>query len=41
LIELLVVMAIVGILAALLLMAVTGVKQRSQETVCLSNLRQI
>src|SRR4051812_17242186 len=41
LIELLVIMGIVGILAALVFTAVTGVKQRSQETVCLGNLRQI
>jgi prepilin-type N-terminal cleavage/methylation domain-containing protein len=39
--ELLVVIAVIGILAALLLTAVSGVKQRSYETICLNNLRQI
>lgn len=41
LVELLVVIAIIGILASLILAAVARVKQRSQETICLNNLRQI
>ncbi len=41
LIELLVVIAIIAILAALLLSALAGAKMQSQQTKCLSNLKQI
>lgn len=41
LVELLVVVAIIGILAALLLPALAGAKARSLQTACLNNLRQL
>ena len=41
LVELLVVLAIIGILAALILAATSTMRQRARETTCISNLRQI
>jgi prepilin-type N-terminal cleavage/methylation domain-containing protein len=41
LIELLAVLGVIALLAALLLPATNGVKERSRETSCLNNLRQI
>jgi prepilin-type N-terminal cleavage/methylation domain-containing protein/prepilin-type processing-associated H-X9-DG protein len=41
LVELLVVLAVIGILAALLLPAIVGTKEGGRSTVCLNNLHQI
>jgi prepilin-type N-terminal cleavage/methylation domain-containing protein len=41
LVELLVVMAVLGILAAMILPSIVGAKERARRTHCLSNLRQV
>ncbi len=40
-VELLVVLAVIGILVALLLPAISRAKRRAEETTCANNLRQI